>query len=171
MSPKEVNTAMARVYKRSKAKLPKFEEYLAEHPEVLDRCIIFVEDHAFGDEVLLQVHAVRHDFHTYYHEDDKSNLEEFARGNISCLVTCHRLSEGIDIRSLRSVVLFSSHASPLETIQRMGRCLRTDPDDPDKRATVVDFVRVQDEDEKEPNADQRRCAWLQELSQTKREEW
>jgi superfamily II DNA or RNA helicase len=171
MSQEEISTAIARVYKRSKAKLPKFEHYLAEHPEALDRCIVFVEDRAYGGEVLLLVHAVRHDFHTYYHEDDKDNLEEFARGNISCLITCHRLSEGIDIRSLRNVVLFSSHATRLETTQRMGRCLRTDPDDLTKRATVVDFVRVEeDEEDKEPNADQRRCEWLRGLSQIKREE-
>ena len=170
MSQEEVFTALARVYKTSKEKLPKFQEYVAAHPQILERCIIFVEDRAYGDEVLSLVHEVRHDFHTYYHEDDKAKLDEFARGDIACLITCHRLSEGIDIRSLRNVVLFSSHASRLESIQRMGRCLRTDPVDPDKRATVVDFVRLQDTKEEELNADQRRGQWLTALSQTKREE-
>jgi hypothetical protein len=51
----------------------------------------------------------------------------------------------------------------LETIQRIGRCLRTNPDDPDKIANIVDFIREGEEGEN-PNADERRRDWLNELS-------
>ncbi|MFP4338205.1 MAG: DEAD/DEAH box helicase family protein [Halothece sp.] len=170
MSQEELWTALARVHKTSKTKLPHFEEFLTEHPDILDRCLIFVEDRQYGEEVLNIVHRYRHDFHTYYAEDNQQNLLDFAQGKIGCLITCHRISQGIDIQSLQSVVLFSSARARLETIQRMGRCLRTDPNNPNKRAIVVDFVRVQEEDKSELNADQLRKEWLTELSQIRREE-
>ena len=82
-----------------------------------------METREYGDEVLRIVHQYRHDFHTYYAEEDFSTLKRFANGDIECLLTCHRLSEGIDIRSLETVILFSSARARLETIERMGRCL------------------------------------------------
>lgn len=167
MSQKDVYMEIARVYKKSPSKLPVFRAFLREHPEVLERCIVFVEDRDYGDEVLNIIHRHRYDFHTYYAEDEKHHLQEFASGKISCLVTCHRLSEGIDIRNLRNVVLFSSARSRLETIQRMGRCLRTDPHDPEKRAVVVDFIRSQDGNSEQLNADQERKVWLSRLSEVK----
>ena len=112
------------------------------------------------------VHQYRHDFHTYFADDESETLHRFARGDLECLITCHRLSEGIDIQSLRSVFLLSSDRARLETIQRIGRCLRRDPLDPDKRAQVVDFVRVRDvgDTTSDPTPDELRRDWLLELS-------
>ena len=63
------------------------------------------------------------------------------------------------MRSIRSVVLLSADRARLETIQRIGRCLRRDPKDPTKRAVVVDFIRLPDGDK--PNtADTLRRDWL-----------
>ena len=45
----------------------------------------------------------------------------------------------------------------------MGRCLRTDPDNPGKVANIVDFIRQSNEDGKQ-NADEERAEWLTELS-------
>ena len=156
MSPEEIWIDLAKVYKTSRTKLPLFEDFIRHHQDLLKRCIIFVETHEYGDEVLPIVHQYRHDFHTYYAEEDSSTLRRFANGDIECLLTCHRLSEGIDIRSLETVILFSSARARLETIQRMGRCLRIDPGNPRKRANVVDFVRVSDADgaPDDDNADQ-----------------
>ncbi|HAX85927.1 MAG TPA: hypothetical protein DCY91_06550 [Cyanobacteria bacterium UBA11370] len=165
MSQEEFWTALARVYKTSRTKLPYFEQFIAKRPEILERCLVFVEDRQYGDEVLNIIHQHRYDFHTYYADDHRQNLVDFASGKISCLITCHRISQGIDIPSLRSVILFSSARAKLETIQRMGRCLRKDPTEPNKRAVVVDFVRVQDEYKEELNADQLRKEWLIGLSE------
>jgi superfamily II DNA or RNA helicase len=137
---------------------------LANHPEILERCIIFVEDREYGERVLDIVHAFQHNFHTYYAADDRATLSNFASGEIDWLITCERLSEGIDIRSVRSIVIFSADRARLQTTQRIGRCLRTDPAHPNKRASVVDFIRVQDPDENELNADQSRAEWLRALS-------
>jgi superfamily II DNA or RNA helicase len=172
MSQEEKWIALAKVYKTSRAKLPLFNTFIHQHPELLERCIIFVETKDYGYEVLEIVHGIRSDFHAYFEEEDSKTLERFARGEIECLLTCHRLSEGIDIKTLRTVILFSSARARLETIQRMGRCLRVDPDDLVKRANVVDFIRVPDEDAPDDplNSDQERCAWLESLSQISPEE-
>jgi superfamily II DNA or RNA helicase len=163
---------IARIRKLCTNKLPPFREYLRANPDLMERCLIFVETAEYGllvQEILMQISGR---FHTYYGDDDRANLRRFARGELGCLITCHRISEGIDIRSVNNVVIFSSARARLETVQRLGRCLRTDPANPDKRARVVDFVRVDDQDEHdplaEPTADAEREAWLSDLAATRR---
>ena len=165
MSDEEVWIEIARVYKTSHAKLPVFAEFIADNSELLKRCIIFVETQEYGREVLDLVHSHRADFHTYFTGEQSETLRRFAAGDLECLITCHRLSEGIDIKSLNSVILFSSARARLETIQRIGRCLRTDPNNPAKVANVVDFIRYPSNDEADIlNADEERRAWLSSLS-------
>lgn len=168
MSQEEVWTELSRVYKTAEAKPEVFRAYLQEHPEALKRAILFVETRAYAEPILEMVHEHTHLYRTYYAEDDRRHLIAFARGEIDTLVTCHRISQGIDIQSLNSVVLFASARARLETIQRIGRCLRADPLRPEKRALVVDFVRGESPGDKEPNADQERCAWLTALSAVRR---
>lgn len=168
MSQTEVWIELSRVYKRSKAKLSPFKAYLKINPSIIKNCIIFVEDMEYGDLVMDIVHQHSLDFRSYYADEDKSTLEAFARGDITCLITCHRLSEGIDIRSLENVVLFSSARAKLETIQRIGRCLRVDPDRPDKIAHVLDFTRISDDPtQDDPMSDTLRKDWLESLSRIK----
>jgi len=140
MSEKEKWIKLAKVRKTSEAKLPVFERFVADHPEVLEKCIIFVEEKDYGEKVLPIVHEHHSDFHTYYGTDDNQVLSRFILGDIECLLTCEKLSEGIDIPALENVVLFSSPRAQLKTIQRIGRCLRIDPDNRLKTATVVDFI-------------------------------
>lgn len=167
MSDTEMWIEIARVYKTSPAKLPVFATFIAEHQDLLKRCIVFVETMEYGEAVLDIIHKYRPDFHTYFSGEDAETLKRFAYGELECLITCHRLSEGIDIRSLSAVILFSSERARLETIQRIGRCLRSDPDDPDKRASIVDFIRTRNEGDTEPNADEERRNWLLELSRVR----
>ena len=120
-------------------------------------------------DILMDMHI---DFHTYYGDDDRSNLGTFAHGDLDCLITCHRISEGIDIRSVNNIVLFASARARLETVQRLGRCLRIDPDQPSKRAIVVDFIEIEDDEIEDPtgelSADIERRDWFRELAQTRR---
>lgn len=166
MSETELWIEIARVYKTSEAKLPIFADFIRDHQELLRRSIVFTETMDYGRSVLEIVHSYRADFHTYFSGEEQSTLQRFARGDLECLITCHRLSEGIDIQSLNTVILFSSEKGQLETIQRIGRSLRTNPDDPDKVANIVDFIREPD-DRPEPNADEERRDWLIELSQVR----
>lgn len=164
MSDTEVWIEIARIYKTSLAKLPVFASFIAEQQELLKRCIVFVETMDYGEAVLDIIHKYRVDFHTYFSGEQAETLRRFAHAELECLITCHRLSEGIDIQSLSSVVLFSSERARLETIQRIGRCLRTDPSDPNKRAKIIDFIREGNDGGTELNADEQRREWLTELS-------
>ncbi len=163
---------IARIRKLSLEKIPQFRAFVKAHPEVLQRSLIFVETAEYGmlvQDILMAQHV---DFHTYYGDDDRANLSRFARGELDCLVTCHRISEGIDIQSVNNIVLFASARARLETVQRLGRCLRTDPNNPDKRATVVDFIRVEHDEEEDPtgelSADEERRDWFRDLAATQR---
>ncbi|MEQ5795200.1 DEAD/DEAH box helicase family protein [Paracoccus sp. NFXS7] len=168
MSQEEIWTEIAKVYKTAEMKPQVFANFLPDHPNVLERCIIFVETKEYGVPILELLHNFTHLYRTYYAEDDREHLVDFAHGKIDCLITCHRISQGIDIRSLNTVVLFASARARLETIQRIGRCLRIDPRQPDKRALVIDFVRPASPTDSVPNADQERSQWLTALSQVRR---
>jgi superfamily II DNA or RNA helicase len=168
MSNEEIWTEIARIYKTAEMKPDVYRDFLRERPETLKRSIVFVETKEYGEQILEIVDEHTNRYRTYYAEDDRDHLVEFARGGIDCLVTCHRISQGIDIRSLNTVVLFASARARLETVQRIGRCLRLDPDRPDKEALVIDFVRPPTPGDQTPNADQDRAAWLTELAKTRR---
>ena len=163
MTKEEVWIEIARVYKTSESKLPLLDDFLANNQELLSRCIVFTETREFACRVMDIVHKYHPGFHSYFAGEDHKTLQKFARGDLQCLITCHRLSEGIDIRSLNSVILLSSDRSRLETIQRIGRCLRSDPTDPTKVANIVDFVHDRTASNRE-NPDETRCQWLSELS-------
>jgi superfamily II DNA or RNA helicase len=140
----------------------------------MDRSILFVETAEFGALVQPILMDLRVDFHTYYQDDDRENLRRFARGDLQCLLTCHRISEGIDIRSVNNIVLFSAARARLETVQRLGRCLRTDPENSGKRACVVDFIQSTPPDQiddptGELSADEERCNWLRDLASVRRQ--
>ena len=122
MGNEELWTEIAKVYKTAEAKPEIFEEHLRVAPEILNRSIIFVETIEYGERILASIHRRTHRYRTYYADDDRDHLVAFARGDIDCLITCHRISQGIDIRSLNAVILFASARAKLETIQRIGRC-------------------------------------------------
>ena len=116
MTQQEVWTEIAKVYKTAEAKPFIFEQYLPNRPNILNSTIIFVETIEYGSRILPMIHRFTHKYRTYYGDDERSNLVDFARGKIDCLITCHRISQGIDIHNLKNVILFSSARSKLETI-------------------------------------------------------
>ena len=168
MTKEEVWIEISKVYKTAELKPWVFSEYVKTRPETLQRSIAFVETMQCCEPILNIIQEYTNLYRTYDAGDEAENLVRFANGEIDCLITCHRVSQGIDIKSLRTVFLFSSARAKLETVQRIGRCLRTDASQPDKRALVVDFVRPQIGDQDDPNADVERCHWLTAISQTKR---
>ena len=164
---KDMFTQLALVNKTAVNKLEEFESLISQRPELLQKCIIFVQTMEYGAK--LQEILVRYSdkYHTYYADDEKINLENFAAGKIDCLLTCKKVSEGIDISSVTNIILFSSDRSRLVTTQRIGRALRLDKNNPEKKATVVDFV-IEDSEENDNNADADRAEWLTDLSQARR---
>lgn len=169
MTKEEIWTEIAKVYKTAEAKPFVFEQFLKTNNEILKSTIVFVETIEYGSRILPTIHNYTHLYRTYYGDDERSNLVDFSKGKTDCLITCHRISQGIDIVNLNNVVLFSSSRSKLETIQRIGRCLRYNSKNPTKRAVVIDFVRPQESEDKLPNADQDRCEWLTEISKSRKE--
>lgn len=169
MSQEEIWMAIANVYKTSPTKLPLFRQFLHEHADLLAGSIIFVATKEYAEQIIPSVHERTLQFHTYFEGEDGAVLKRFAAQRLSCLITCHRLSEGIDIRSIRTVFLLAADRAKLETIQRIGRCLRVDPNDPAKRASVVDFIRVEKSNPRADTADLLRRNWLREVSLTRPE--
>ena len=159
---------LARVKKLSKEKIPLFESYVRQHPEILQRCIIFVEQADYGTLLQNLMMEQRIEFHTYYGDDDRKDLQRFAKGELDCLIACKRISEGIDIQSVNNIVLFATARAPIETVQRVGRCLRSDPNNSQKRATVVDFIKTGEEVPEYPtgpiSTDMRRRDWFQRIA-------
>ncbi|WP_135556450.1 DEAD/DEAH box helicase family protein [Paenibacillus cymbidii] len=172
-SDEELYRNIARVKKVSLAKLPVFRTFLNNHREVLNRSIIFVETKEFGLDVQNILIQYEPNYHTYYGDDNRNNLTRFSTGELNCLITSKRISEGIDISSVSNILLFSADKAKIQTIQRIGRSLRLDPNSPSKRASVLDFISVSDQDsEQDPDklsTDEQRRIWLTELSSIKRE--
>lgn len=166
---KDMFTQLSMVNKTAINKIDEFEALVSKNPALLKKCIIFVQTKDYGE--LLQDVLVKYTdrYHTYYADDEKSRLDDFAEGRIECLLTCKKISEGIDISSVTNIILFASDRSKLVTTQRIGRALRLDKRNPSKKATVIDFI-LEDTAENDNNADQDRKDWLTGLSQTRRNE-
>lgn len=167
---KDMYTQLALVNKTAINKIDEFEQLISLRPELLQKCIIFVQTMEYGlrlQEVLIKY---TDKYHTYYADDEKYNLVNFAEGKINCILTCKKVSEGIDISSVTNIFLFASDRSRLVTTQRIGRALRLDKTNPDKVANVIDFV-LEDAEENDYNADQERKEWLKTLSETRRVEY
>jgi len=165
----EMYRKLASVNKTAVLKIREFEKLVLRQPELLKNSIIFVETREFGRK-LQDVLIKRTDkYHTYYADDERINLENFSNGIIECLLTCQKISEGIDISSVTNIILFSSDRSKLVTTQRIGRALRLNANMPEKTANVIDFILITENDEDE-NSDVIRKEWLTELSKTRREE-
>lgn len=168
-SEKDLYTKLSIINKTAIDKIAEFETFICTHKDLLNKCIIFVQSKEYG--LLLQNVLMKYTdwYHTYYADDEKINLENFAAGKVSCLLTCKKISEGIDISSVTNIFLFASDRSHLVTTQRIGRALRLDKNNPEKVANVIDFV-LDDGSENDSNADAERKEWLTELAKTRRTE-
>ena len=172
VSKTDLYIRLSNVRKTSKAKIPVFKKFIRENVNLLNGCIIFSETKEYAKLIQDVVIKYTMDYHTYYAEDEKINLELFANGEFDCLISCKKISEGIDIKSVKNIILFSTSKAKLETVQRVGRCLRTNPNDLDKRSNVIDFVN---EDDFKPNenkydlVDKERYEWMKQISKVRNE--
>jgi len=164
---KEMFTQLSLINKTAINKIEEFEVLISKRPELLDKCIIFVQTMEYGKQLQEVLIKYTDKYHTYYADDEKINLENFAEGKINCLLTCKKVSEGIDISSVTNIFIFASDRSKLVTTQRIGRALRLDKNNPEKKANVIDFI-LEDIGENDNNADQERKEWLTKLSETRR---
>ncbi len=164
----ELYTQLSLVNKTAVNKIKEFDIFIADQAKLLENSIIFVQTMDYGLLVQSILMNYTNKYHTYYADDEKINLENFADGKIECLLTCKKISEGIDISSVTNIFLFASDRSRLVTTQRIGRALRLDKNNSDKKANVIDFV-IEDS-ESDNNSDQERKEWLSELAETRRDD-
>ncbi len=145
MSTEEIDKIFRRevskINKLAINKLPLLEGYIVKRPEILEKCFIFAQEHQYGDKILSKLIKFMPEIKTHYDEHaDKKNLEEFAMGNLKCIINCKKLNEGINMKSLSNIILVSSEGERQLT-QRLGRVLRIDDENhPNKRAFVLDFT-------------------------------
>lgn len=172
VNPNELYTKLARVKKQSEGKLPVFKSFIANNTHLLERSVIFVETIEFGQKVQEIILPLIANYHTYFGDDERKNLDRFSKGEIDCLIAAKRISEGIDIRSVNNIILLTVDRAKLQTIQRIGRSLRTNPSEPDKRASIVDFIEVNPEKDVSEldsiSTDQERKDWLSRIAEIKR---
>jgi superfamily II DNA or RNA helicase len=162
---------LSKIVKKAELKPHILNDYLRANSQVLKSCIIFVLDREQGDSICNVISKYTSNYRTYYAGTDKEHLNKLASNKLDCLVACERLNEGVDIQALQNIILIASPKKQLDTIQRIGRCLRRNPDDDSKIATVVDFVLEEPDEEDGKNDDQSdslRKKWLESLSNVRR---
>lgn len=157
VSDEDLAIRISKVRKNALIKIKNFAEYIKNDPESINNTIIFVYSKERGRQIS-QILEGKVKYSEFFDNDVSERLVEFADGTLNCLITCHRLSQGIDIQGLKNIFLLASDKSKLETIQRIGRCLRKNPKEPNKKAKVVDFVDT------DYDGDVLRKEWLEKLS-------
>ena len=157
VSEEDLAIKISKIRKNAESKINNFADYIKNDPESIKNTIIFVYSKERGRQIS-QILDGKIKYSEFFDGDVNERLLEFASGRLDCLITCHRLSQGIDIQGLKNIFLIASDRSKLETIQRIGRCLRKNPKELDKKAKVVDFV------DSDYDGDVLRSEWLKDLS-------
>ena len=162
---------IAKVYGNAENKKYAFKDFIRENPELIKNTIIFCESKDQAESLGKIIMDFTKRFGYYFDEGaDRDQLSRLG-GDLDCLISCHILSEGIDIPTLNNIFLLSSPRTRLETIQRIGRSIRTVKDNPSKVANVIDFILYRNLDEDLViEGDKERQDWLAEVSTTTKEE-
>lgn len=70
----------------------------------------------------------------------KAAIEQFRTGVVKILTNMDLVSEGFDVPSMEAVILLRPTQSTALFIQQSMRAMRADPDNPSKRAIIIDHV-------------------------------
>ena len=162
---KELIYALARVYKTSESKITPFEEIIKKEQKLWKSTIIFTETYEFASEVAEILQGIPSINYKVLHNNKTSiYLEHFIEGKFDILVTCKKISQGINIPKLENIILLSVAKSERDYIQKLGRVLRN-PKGENKTAEVIDFVELKDNNEE--SYDIERYNFMKELSKVK----
>ena len=162
LSRKQLMILIARFNKEAENKIEIFNNFLKKNPNILENCFIFSLTHDYGNKVLKKILNITPYVKTYYDEGaDTENLKKFSNGELKCIVSCKSLSQGINLNNLNNVVFFSIDGRR-EFIQRLGRVLRSNPKNQNKKALVIDFFE-NEQFEKQKGSDYDRFEELNKL--------
>ncbi len=162
------NIEISDVRKNARNKLEVFEININYLKDKLNRSFVFADETDYGKDILnfLIPHI---NVKTHFQDADKKNLENFSNKKIDCIINVLKLSQGIDIQNLNTIVLFATPTGR-QFIQRIGRVLRKDKDNPEKKAIIVDFFDEDDlKNENEESSDYRRFLELKEITEARYE--
>ncbi len=162
------NIEVSDVRKNAKNKIEVFEENINFLKKKLIRSFIFADETKYGDKIL-NILTPHLNVKTHFQDADKKNLDNFSERKIDCVINVLKLSQGIDIQNLNTIVLFATPTGR-QFIQRLGRVLRKDPENPDKKALIIDFFDDDDfKNENRDSSDYRRYIELKKITNTKYE--
>ena len=143
-----------------------FEENFVNLSKHLYRSFIFADETIYVKRVLNTLIHKKINVKTHVGNDSFKNIEDFSKGKVDCLLNCEKLSEGIDVKNVNTIILFATPQG-IQLIQRLGRVLRSDKKNPKKKACVVDFFLERDMENQE-GSDFNRFKKLEKLSKIKR---
>jgi|TARA_B100001964_G_scaffold173638_1_gene191239 superfamily II DNA or RNA helicase len=168
LAEQDRNMDLADVYKNAKNKIPVFENEFSKISNKLKRSFIFADECEYVDEILNSLSHKRLNVRSHTGSSDYRNIEKFSNLEIDCLINCTKLSQGIDVKSVNTIVLFATPKGR-QLIQRLGRVLRIDDKNfPKKRACIIDFCNTRHWREKR-GSEYDRYIFLQNLTKIKKE--
>lgn len=101
-----------------------------------------------GNDLLMKVATYTADTST---ERRRKLRNDFASGNIQCLVAIRCLDEGVDIPETEHAFILASTSNPRQFIQRRGRLLRRAPGK--DMSEIHDFIVVPPEEHRDANSE------------------
>ena len=169
-SEERLAIALADVKNNAENKPYDFSDFIQKNPKLVRNTIIFCSTWAQADNISRELIKISKNYIRLDAINKDDQIEAIANFGESsdCIITCHALSEGVDIKGLENIFLIASYRKPIETIQRIGRCIRSDKDNPNKIANVVDFVVYRSiEDDDIILADKDRQNWITKISEVR----
>lgn len=144
--------ARTRLIQHASNKLLCLRQLLATRLSVADHQLVYVAEGKDPVTDMAQLDEVESMMRTefgmrvarYYGETDRARRsalqQQLASGAIHALIAMKCLDEGVDIPSASTGVIMSSTQNPRQFVQRRGRLLRRDPDNPKSHAAIFDFL-------------------------------
>jgi len=129
----------------------KLYEFISSHMEIFNKnnSLIFVQTNDFAERIRDQITSnpgwdKRSSAYVYdsSRRDSYRNyaMKKYKNNQGFCLISERMLREGFDLPKISIVVLQGSHKSPRDWIQKIGRAIRYDPEEPESYAQIIDVV-------------------------------
>mgnify|MGYP003971233503 CR=1 FL=1 len=166
---------LSNIRKKAERKPIILDQFLLKNQTLIKSSIFFVQDKEQGKDIVKILSKYTKKIHLFVEGSPDVFIKLLDKNQIDAVVACERLNEGVDIRSLNNIFLVATPRARLVTIQRMGRCLRIDPNNKNKKSNIIDFIL---NDNKDPvldengdiivPADEDRKLWISEYSKVKK---
>lgn len=167
IADKDLRLKLSDVNKNAINKIQVFKDNFKIIEPHLKRSFIFADETIYVDQVFNTL--IHQNINVKKHVGSASyeNIEDFSNFKVDCLLNCEKLSQGIDVKSVNTIILFATPQGR-QLIQRLGRVLRSDENFPNKKACVIDFYEENEMNGQE-GSEYDRYQKLKDLSETKKD--